>query len=320
MQITDYIKTVGRGKTLGKHLSFEHAKTAMERMLNDEFTDAQLGAFLQALRIQELSEDELSGFASIFIDKASQSRLSTTSDLCLNFCFDTARKSTLLSLFSLPILCSMGLKVTCIESGFPLTGNTAVLETGKLLVAKWAADHGLPNTYPEMFVKSEELVSGLLSLHEVREQIGFRSCLHTLEKVLNIGLKVPMCTAISHPHYIERLLATLNQFYQGASWVVLGQHGTLDLSLQKDTPAYLASSGEKQLVSMGVYPESIFVKVQKASVQDFAEYVKSPPTEWLQAIAYQTAFFLQIAGVVETIEKGVHLAAEKLELKSNILS
>ncbi len=49
----------------GKDLTQEEAKKAMEIMLSGEATQAQIGAFLMALRMKGETLDELTGFAGV---------------------------------------------------------------------------------------------------------------------------------------------------------------------------------------------------------------------------------------------------------------
>jgi anthranilate phosphoribosyltransferase len=65
-KIRAFLKKVGRGKTLSRDLTREEAREAVASLLRGEFTPAQTGAFLQALRIKETSVDELVGAAEVF--------------------------------------------------------------------------------------------------------------------------------------------------------------------------------------------------------------------------------------------------------------
>ena len=54
----------------GKNLTQEEAKKAMEIMLSGEATQAQIAAFLTAMRMKGETLDELVGLASVLRDKA----------------------------------------------------------------------------------------------------------------------------------------------------------------------------------------------------------------------------------------------------------
>ena len=54
----------------GQNLTEEEAKKAMDIMLSGAATQAQLGAFLTALRMKGETLDEMVGFASVLKEKA----------------------------------------------------------------------------------------------------------------------------------------------------------------------------------------------------------------------------------------------------------
>jgi len=71
-------------------------------------------------------------------------------------------------------------------------------------------------------------------LESIRGELGFRSCLHTAEKLINPWSNWPVVMGISHRHYAERMAENLrNRGLRGK--IVLGNHGTPDLALHKET-------------------------------------------------------------------------------------
>ena len=57
----------------GKNLSYEEAKAVMGEMMDGTATQAQMGAFLAALRMQGESIDEITAFAEVMREKESRS-------------------------------------------------------------------------------------------------------------------------------------------------------------------------------------------------------------------------------------------------------
>ena len=53
----------------GKNLSYEEAKAVMGEMMDGTATQAQMGAFLAALRMQGESIDEITAFAEVMREK-----------------------------------------------------------------------------------------------------------------------------------------------------------------------------------------------------------------------------------------------------------
>ena len=57
-----YVRTLGRGKTVGRSLTGEEAEAAMDMILANEVRPEQLGAFLMLLRVKEETPEEVAGF------------------------------------------------------------------------------------------------------------------------------------------------------------------------------------------------------------------------------------------------------------------
>src|ERR1700760_5006946 len=58
----EFIRLLGRGKTLSRGLSAEEAERAMAMILDGEALPEQVGAFLMLLRMKEETGEEIAGF------------------------------------------------------------------------------------------------------------------------------------------------------------------------------------------------------------------------------------------------------------------
>src|SRR5437763_16701636 len=58
----EYVRLLGRGKTLSRGLTGEEARRAMAMILDGEALPEQIGAFLMLLRMKEESGAEIAGF------------------------------------------------------------------------------------------------------------------------------------------------------------------------------------------------------------------------------------------------------------------
>src|SRR3954469_1621103 len=109
----DFVKKVGRGKTLSQDMSFEESRSAFTALLEGAFSPAQLGAFLQALRIKELTQDELNALAEVFHGRTRLDERTLAGDrtLVLNLASDTGRKGGLAALLAGRLLPRFGIGV-----------------------------------------------------------------------------------------------------------------------------------------------------------------------------------------------------------------
>jgi anthranilate phosphoribosyltransferase len=230
----DFVKKVGKGKTLSADLTATEAREAFALLLAGAFAPAQAGAFLQALRIKELAQDELDALAGVFRQRLPPlPPLAGAYTLVLNLASDTQRKGGLASLLAAHLLPAFGVGVGIVRSEPVLQGNRASFETSLELARALAAEF-MPAATAPVVTSCGDLIPGLAALDGLRGELGFRSCLHTAEKLVNPWPASPMLLGISHKHYALRLAATLAR--QGLSGrILLGNHGTVDLVLHKET-------------------------------------------------------------------------------------
>jgi anthranilate phosphoribosyltransferase len=251
----DFVKKVGKGRTLSSDLTGPEARIAFTQLLEGAFHPVQAGAFLQALRIKELTQDELNALAEVFRSRLASLRplsgvgASGPGDktLVLNLASDTQRKGGLASLLAAHLLRRFGVAVGIVRSAPVLQKNRASFdgtwELAKLLdpsgplfpaaVASSIPASAAPAAAP-VLADCGALVPGLAALDDLRSHLGFRSCLHTAEKLVNPWPASPILLGISHKHYALRMAATLAaQGLRGR--ILLGNHGTVDLVLHKET-------------------------------------------------------------------------------------
>ncbi|GEM_PF-1557102 len=262
----DFVKKVGKGRTLSADLTAAESRLAFNQLLDGAFHPVQAGAFLQALRIKELTQEELDALAEVFRSRMASLRpLSIAGSvsgsggagseagtggggagktLVLNLASDTQRKGGLASLLAAHLLRRFGIAVGIVRSAPVLQKNQASFEDtwelAKLLDPSGPLFPVTAGTLPgplapaPVLTDCGALIRGLASLDDLRTHLGFRSCLHTAEKLVNPWPASPMLLGISHKHYALRLAGTLAaQGLRGK--ILLGNHGTVDLVLHKET-------------------------------------------------------------------------------------
>lgn len=322
MQENDPVKTlikkVGRGKTLARDLTRDEAREALERLLRQEFTPAQMGAFLQALRIKETNVDELlgaaRGAASFRQGSFSVQPESNQNPLVVNLSFDTARKGGVLSLPALAFLGQAGLVRSLVvwEPPSLFDKPSAIQRTLEAI----KAHPGLARCLPEM-VTVRELCPPWESLAALRTELGFRTILNTLEKLLRPWETAPVVVGISHDTFSERLCHVLHGLGAPGGMVVRGHHGTCDLAFgEKPTPCHVWEGGRISQTEIGTdsfpWPHQGSVLLL-SSLDSWPQWLADEASALWGMIRAQAAFFLSIATgqalaesvkIIESLPKG----------------
>jgi len=319
------IKKVGKGKTLSKHLTQSEAKHAFDLIISGKFTDAQLGAFLQAQRIKELSLEELQGFSeamSGYFTLGHQVEFNldeSSKTLVLNLCLDSPRKVGLISGLAAHLLPYLGIHVALVTNTPLLASHSPRPSNAKGLFA-WSHlveslhKKGEPKLgrFPKDKYReftANQLVPSWANLETVRTELGFRSFLHTLEKVMNPFPLTPLLLGIAHQQYAPRLTATLQYLEHKKSKVILGNHGSLDLNLHKPTTYFYWQEG----VQSGEIPspQSLGLEISSSlyllsNFDKWKTYIEQEQADMWNALFYHLSFFLWCAGEVDSMEMGLH--------------
>ncbi len=301
-----FVRKVGKGKTLLKSLDRDEAVEAFSLLLRGDFTEAQAGAFLQALRIKELSPDELDGLMDVFIHRQPTALpVLPAGGFTLNLASDTPRKGGYASLLAAALLAREGVPVGVVRSEPVLTGNRASWEgTWGLLSALHDSGccDGVHAPAGLFAVETNDLVPELRNLRKIRNELGFRSCLHTAEKLLNPWTDKPLVLGISHRHYAERMTEHLAKRGLTAK-IVLGNHGTTDLVLHKETEVWEVSpGGEARTVFF--HPEELGLKPDTGvyAIGRFAEWSGELARPGFGALGpvldYHLAFMKYVTGAI----------------------
>lgn len=310
-----FVRKVGKGRTLLKSLDRAEAAEAFTLLLRGAFTDAQAGAFLQALRIKELSPDELDGLMDSL--RACQPSFVPTlpsGGFVLNLASDTPRKGGYASLLAVAALAREGLPVGVVRSEPVLSRNRASWDGSWNLVAGGgeASGHGegcedgCDGGHPPAslcVVESNDLAPPLRNLRKIRAELGFRSCLHTAEKLLNPWADRPLVLGISHRHYADRMCDHFARLGRTAK-ILLGNHGTTDLVLHKETEVWEVLPGGA-VRTVYFHPDDLGLKPEASlyTLGAFARWAE----EWARpghgllgpVLDYHLAFFRYVAGAAQ---------------------
>jgi anthranilate phosphoribosyltransferase len=268
----------------------------MDRLLRGEFTPSQTGAFLQALRIKETNADELVGAAiGVRSFQAPAGLAAESSPIVVNLAFDTPRKGGVLSVLAAAYLRRLDLAhpVVVWEPPSLFPGVRAIETTlASLRADTWLSDGEC------LMIAVRDMVPNWAELASIRAELGFRTILNTLEKVISPLPNAPVMVGISHGTFSRRLAEVLLRLGSERSSVVQGHHGTCDLGFG-EKPAMVAEGSaagirETEYVIDGVgRPDPSILLL--SSLESWPDLVRRPGSPIWPAIRAQSAFMLSAA-------------------------
>jgi len=210
------VRILGKGKTGSRSLDREEARTAMAMILRGETTDVQLGAFLMLLRVKEESEQELAGFV-----EASRDYINAPSDIAVDLDWSSyAGKKRQLPWFLLScfLLAENGVRIYMHGTNGHTPGRLyteSALEFFNIPLANdWLQVRDQLQQHRFSFMPLASLCPPLQHIIELREQMGLRSPVHTLSRLINPLAAPHSMQSVFHPAYANS--------HQGAA-MLLGQ-------------------------------------------------------------------------------------------------
>ena len=240
-----FVRILGKGKTGSRSLTRDEACTAMRMILQGEVKDVQLGAFLMLLRVKEESADELTGFVEAARDViAAPANISVDIDWSS---YAGKRKHLPWFLLSALALADNGLRVFMHGASGHTKGRVytenVLNALGIQSSSTWSdVSIGLDQTN-FAFMPLRNLCTPLQSMIDLRNDLGLRSPVHTLVRLLN-PLRAPYSLqSIFHPAYAQHHQQAAANLGQLHSSVFKGEGGEIERKPEAVCKVYSVHEG-----------------------------------------------------------------------------
>ena len=242
-----YVRILGRGKTVGRSLTGEEAEAAMDMILANEVRPEQLGAFLMLLRVKEETPEEVAGFVRS-VRKEFQIPVDAPKvDLDWSSYAGKRRQLPWFLLAAL-VLADDGVSIFMHGAEGHTLGRLYTRETLDLLELPVAGDFlQAAEHIQESNFAYLPLAAISPKMHEIiglRPILGLRSPVHTISRMLNPFGAPHVLQGIFHPGY--------NAIHQGAAQllgyermaVFRGEGGEIERRPSKPLNVWAVTGGE----------------------------------------------------------------------------
>ncbi|MCM1258184.1 MAG: anthranilate phosphoribosyltransferase [Roseburia sp.] len=309
----------------GENLTEEEAKHAMDVMLSGEATQAQIGAFLTALRMKGETVDELTGFASVLRDKADTispkskvyvDLVGTGGDSTYSFNISTT-SAFVAAGAGLPIA-KHGNRSISSKSGagdvLEALGVNIMAEPS--LVEKCVDEAGIGFMFAQLFNKSMRFVG------QARSELGIRTVFNILGPLANPSRAKYMVVGVYDPQITEKIAVVMSRLGVERAFVMSGADNMDEFTITGETIVSEIDHGK--VTTFKVTPEQFGLKrgtLEDLRGGDGAENAKitlsilsgeekGPKREIVLLNAGAT---LYIAGMADSIQAGIAMAAESID-------
>ena len=244
-----YIREIGQGPKAARDLTRAEARDAMEIVLRQEVTRAQMGGFLLIERFKGESSEELLGFADAVRAHASRISPRVKGLLDIGSPYDGRKRSLVVSPAASIVACAAGLPI--VMHGEKGLGPKHGIPVGDVLEALGvdvdAGPEEVQRSIEEMwfgYMRSARFVPDLYALKDVREEIALRSNIHTVEKLYNLAGASYSLIGLTHMPYLEKMLSAATQMGFKRVMIVQGVEGNEDAPTSRPCRMFEWAGGE----------------------------------------------------------------------------
>ena len=206
--LTHYISQTGKGGSKARHLTQEEATDAMTVMLDGKADPFELGALLAALRIKEETAEELTAFCRV-----GQERLASVPGDAPRLTVPSyaGKRQTFCAL--IPAACILAAKGVSVGL-HGLAAPPARMSLANTIAALGGNPNGSSTDAADSLARAGVAYVGIEQFFPVmhhmlglREQMGLRSCFHTMARLINPFGARHLMVGVSHERTFEKLSA-----------------------------------------------------------------------------------------------------------------
>lgn len=309
----------------GQNLTEEEAKAAMKLMLEGEATQAQIAAFLTAMRMKGETLDELVGLASVLRDKAAtiSPKVDNYVDLVgtggdRTFTFNVSTTSAfVVAAAGLPVA-KHGNRSISSKSGagdvLEALGVNIMAEPEQ--VQKCVEEVGIGFMFAPRFNQSMKYVG------QARSEMGIRTVFNILGPLANPSRAKRMVVGVYSPKLTEKIATAMSRLGVERAFVVSGADNMDEITVSSKTTISEIKDGA--VTTYQISPEQFGFKtvdleelrggdgVQNAEItKNILKGIEKGAKR--DIILLNAGATLYVGGVAESMEAGVKLAAEVID-------
>lgn len=324
MRMTEILKEVGRGKRGARDLNYEEALAAAELIFGQTASPAQIGAFFLAERVKMESLDELLAFVEVCRRYASRSNRPSGLDCAGPY---DGRKASFIATFATAfVLASVGLPVT-LHGTASLPPKWGMTLTD--LLQEMGVREGVPmkehslHAYEQsgiLFVPAETWCPPLGKLREIREDLGLRTILNTVEKLVDYSYSPYLVFGVFHNTVFDRSAQLLQRLNYRRALIVQGAEGSEDVYIDRPTRTYFVEQGvaKMQIVDPETYglesdlPEMEWSPAEQLRVSEGVLNGEAH-IAFVNQVVLNGALRLHLAGMAGSVEEGIYTCKSMLD-------
>lgn len=322
-----WIQAMGSGMQGARDLSYEEAVEAAHEMARGDSTDAQCAAFLMALCMKGEAEEELMAFIDVFRSYSLKYHNLTDSLQCAGP--TEGRQYFPITLPVSLLLASVGFS-QILQGGDTLPPRQGIAMKELLESFGVAIDISVKAWETILlhlhigFLHTDQLCPPIGKLKQVREQLGLRTVINTVEKVINPVRSMNMIIGVNQRKSMDSLVNIVVRSGFQNVYMVNGIEGSEDLPIyQNSTIKIVTPWGDESRVvepqKFGFLSEPLLPLSKEDQVSMVKRIIAGEDSEELKRerdhVIFNTGLRLTWFDKVGSYEEGFQLAESLLQRK-----
>lgn len=328
MPIQDFLAKIAQGPKVSKDLTWEESKQVMKLLIEGGATQAQIGAFLIAMRFKMESVTELAAFTSAARQYVPPLSIPKSVPL-VDVPTYAGKQDTFHALIAAAIVATAGGAAVLMHGydGIPgRPGAAGVLKALGIpidLDAKAAAEDVTKKGFAYLDIGLYH--PPIYRFLEMRQELGVRNVFHPVARLLNPGRASAQVVGLSHPPHFEKTVEALRMLGCPRALVIRGVEGDPELSGAAVTR--VLELRDERITPLGIAPKDFglglcssremagFPPDQREKEADLLQrvirnQVPGGPKDW---VLMNAAMLLYAAGKGATLPACLPLARAALE-------
>ena len=285
-----YIKAVATGKKGNKDLSKDEAKEIISLILKQKIPTEATVAFLVGWRLKPETTDEFTGALEAFDTFIKKTNIQNS--LELGYPFDGKIKTPYL----LPLIDTL-LKNT--DLNLVVSSDDKVPAKNGITLKE--IQHEIPFKHIKYFDR-KEIFKELHTLTTLRNNIGIRTGLNTVEKLTKFANSDCAVTGVFHKPYVKKYLEIFKNRYKRFA-LLQGEEGAPEIFSKGTLFLYDKQNGYKEFE---INPKRYGIEYNKSklplSKKEFLKLIKEPNDTLLKLARLNLAVYMFIANKYDSID------------------
>ncbi|WP_408009308.1 anthranilate phosphoribosyltransferase [Pseudalkalibacillus sp. A8] len=245
-----WIKEVARGKRGSRDLTYAETRKAARLIIEGKATDAQIAAYFVSQRLKTESADELLAFIHTFQERTEKLDLQeSVSEKLIDFAGPYTGRNSFAATIPSSILLAANNMPSFLHGTDSLPPKYGVSLREILEELGIETDHGneslsrIVGSSKIGFAKTDRFCSPLVMLRSIREEVGVRTLMNTVEKLLDLSSAHSLMMGAFHRTAIIKIAPVFKGLPFKRVYIVQGVEGSEDLPVYRNSFIYTIKDG-----------------------------------------------------------------------------